>query len=83
MHSENCRQLLSLLSDYIDGELGQELCQRLEAHLAGCENCRIVIDTLRKTVYLYRVSTKDPTMPEEVRQRLYRRLDLTEFLDAE
>jgi predicted anti-sigma-YlaC factor YlaD len=83
MHDkENCRQLLNSLSDYIDGDLQQALCETIDAHMADCENCRIVVDTLRKTVYLYQTSTDVPEMPTDVKERLYRRLDLSEFIDS-
>ncbi len=49
-----CQELKAQLSDYIDGELDAEVCTELERHLAGCDNCRIVVDTLRKTILLYR-----------------------------
>ena len=80
-HSENCRDLLNSLSDYVDGSLHKELCVEIERHMSGCEDCQIVIDTLRKTVYLYQTTTEPPTMPDEVRQRLFHRLDLDAFLN--
>ena len=83
MDHENCHQLLSSLSEYVDGTLGDELCAEIERHLSGCENCRIVIDSLRKTIYLYRVTATPPCMPSEVRDRLFQRLDLDEFLRKE
>ena len=49
-----CQTLLCLLSDYVDGELSEELCRQIEMHTAECDNCRVVIDTLRKTISLYR-----------------------------
>lgn len=77
---EECRKLLNSLSDYVDGDLQSELCDEIELHMSECENCRIVVDTLRKTILLYQ-STSDPAVvPEDVRQRLYHRLDLDEFL---
>ncbi len=76
---ENCHRLLDVLSEYIDGELGGQLCLELERHLAGCENCRVVVDTLRKTVSLYHTQLPAPDMPAEVRERLYRSLDLDEY----
>ena len=42
------------LSEFIDGELQAELCAELEQHLEGCDNCRIVVNTLRKTIELYK-----------------------------
>jgi len=83
VHShEDCRQLLGMLSDYIDGELEARLCEEIEAHLADCENCRIVIDTLRKTVLLYQMPDP-PELPEDVELRLFKALDLEPYLRKE
>jgi anti-sigma factor (TIGR02949 family) len=78
---KNCHQLLGSLSEYVDGELDDELCSALEQHLEGCEDCRIVVDTLRKTVYLYHESTQDVTIPTDIRTRLYKSLNIEEFLE--
>lgn len=75
MNSGECQHLLSQLSDYVDGELSQTTCQEIERHLAGCSNCRIVVDTLRKTVTLYQLTGTEP-MPGDVQERLYKVLDL-------
>jgi predicted anti-sigma-YlaC factor YlaD len=83
MEHHNCKHLLGSLSDYIDGELGSAVCSEIEQHLQDCENCRIVVDSLRKTVYLYKVTAGTPAMPIDVRERLYKRLDLKEFIDKE
>lgn len=77
---EECRHLLGSLSDYLDGDLEQVLCDEIELHMEECENCRIVIDTLRKTIDLYQIASDPPTVPEDVRKRLFHRLDLDEFL---
>lgn len=79
MEKKECRALLGSLSDYVDGSAGDELCRELERHLADCEDCRIVVDTLKKTVYLYH-SSKETNLPVAVRERLFKRLNLDEFL---
>lgn len=76
-----CRELLGSLSDYVDGELEEALCREIEAHMAECENCRIVVDTLRKTVLLYHVLPSDP-LPEAVEQRLFKRLELEHIIPS-
>jgi predicted anti-sigma-YlaC factor YlaD len=82
MDHENCRTLLSSLSDFVDGILEDELCDEIERHMGECENCRIVVDTLRRTVSLYQATASSPELPDKVRERLYHRLDLSEFLDV-
>jgi anti-sigma factor RsiW len=79
MEKKECRALLGSLSDYVDGTAGDELCRELERHLAECEDCRIVVDTLKKTVYLYHANT-ETNLPVGVRERLFKRLNLDEFL---
>ncbi len=76
MDRQDCQHLLAALGEYIDGTLDEELCHELEKHMAECENCRIVVDTLRKTIYLYRVEAQEEKLPKEVRHRLLARLEL-------
>ena len=77
---KNCRQLLGSLSEYVDGELSEALCSELEIHMVDCEDCRIVVDTLRKTVHLYHATAEPEDIPEDIRQRLYRSLNIEEYL---
>jgi anti-sigma factor RsiW len=80
MGNANCHELLSSLSDYIDGELEPGLCAEIERHLEECDKCRVVVDSLRKTITLYHVIAESAEVPHEVRERLYRRLELGDFL---
>lgn len=77
---KNCRNLLSSLSAYVDGELSETLCEELEAHMANCEDCQIVVNTLQKTVYLYHKTAAQPEIPSDVKNRLFKRLNLDEYL---
>lgn len=78
-HREHdCRDYLGSLSDYVDGVLGEELCREIEAHMAECDNCRVVVNTLLKTVSLYR-QLPEPQMPTAVRERLFKVLKLDDF----
>jgi len=79
MVEDNCKSLLEGISDYIDGIAQDEFCRELERHLSTCENCRIVVDTMKKTIYLYQSTTKSD-MPVSVRERLFKSLDMEEFL---
>ena len=76
----HCRELLASLSEYVDGALDESLCEVIEQHMGECERCEIVIDTLRKTVELYRAISSAPPVPDDVRSRLFLRLELSDFL---
>jgi predicted anti-sigma-YlaC factor YlaD len=81
-HDENeCGRVLTHLSDYIDHKLSPELCEELEAHLAECENCRVVFDTLNKTLYLvHQLRETPPKLPEAVEYRLFAVMKLEQFI---
>ncbi len=76
----NCGALLASLSEYVDGVLGDALCKELENHIADCDDCRIVVDTLKKTIYLYHETSEKTKIPLDVRERLFHRLDLDDFI---
>jgi anti-sigma factor RsiW len=78
---KDCRKLLGSISEYVDGELSEDLCSVLEQHLMDCEDCRIVVDTLRKTVYLYRTTAKEENISSDMRQRLFKSLNIEEYLE--
>lgn len=80
--NKNCRYLLSSLSGYVDGDIDEALCQEIEKHMADCEDCKIVINTLQKTVDLYHLTADRPEIPSDVRTRLFKRLNLDEFLSG-
>ena len=67
----HCKDLLEVLSDFVDGELDESLCSDIEAHLEGCEPCRVVIDGTRKTIALFKDNLPEEyQIPPEVKDRL-------------
>ena len=81
MDTERCRHMLGDLSDYLDGEASNEICAQIERQMTDCDDCRIVVDTFRKTVLLYH-DLPQPEMPTDARVRLYRALDLELYLPS-
>lgn len=76
IHS-NCDGLLQSLSDYLDGELSEEMCREILQHLETCGDCRAVLNTTRRTIDLVRLEPETPaSLPDDVRARLFKRLDL-------
>ena len=82
MHEPKCREFFAQLSDYIDGELAASLCAELERHLDNCPNCRIVVDTTRKTVSLYR-RYGPAELPEGATERLWQAIEQSGLLPTE
>jgi predicted anti-sigma-YlaC factor YlaD len=81
MKHEHCSELLGNLAPYLDGEASKALCAEIEHHLEDCENCRVVVNTLCKTVELVR-DLPQPDLPEGALDRLYISLDLADHLGS-
>lgn len=77
---ETCSDLLSSLGEYVDGTLSPDLCSIIDHHMKDCPRCRVVVNTLKKTIELYQETDEDPSLPPEVRERLYLRLNLDDYL---
>ncbi len=82
-HSSSCQDILQRLSAYIDGDLDQTMCHEIEAHLASCPECKILLNTLKKTIYLCQVDGEQVILPDDVRKRLLTRLGLDDDVNRE
>ena len=65
-----CKDILAKLSEYIDGELDPKLCLDLEQHMKDCHPCLVFVNTLKKTITLYKYASTEP-LPKEVHIRLH------------
>jgi len=63
--SMTCRELFERLSEYVDGELSQEICEEIRHHMEGCEPCVAFAKTLKKTAETCRRLPSKP-IPSEV-----------------
>lgn len=45
----SCRQVVELMTDYLEGALSPADTARFEQHLVGCDGCRAYLAQLRKT----------------------------------
>ncbi|MCK5319099.1 MAG: zf-HC2 domain-containing protein [Anaerolineales bacterium] len=75
-----CQEFLSQVSDYLDDFVDPITCEELERHLVDCTNCRVFVDTLKKTVYLYQQREADIGLPSGVRERLFKVLSLDDLV---
>jgi len=47
-----CKEVVELVTDYIEGTLSDDIRLRLEHHLKGCEGCTNYIEQMRQTIQL-------------------------------
>jgi anti-sigma factor RsiW len=69
LHENECPDYVKDLNDYLDGTLDKSLCAEIEKHVGQCDNCRIMVDTLRQTVKLCREGKPEP-LPASLESRL-------------
>ena len=69
----NCKKVILQLTSYLDGVLDSTMRADLEQHLSQCTDCRLVVDTTRKTIQIFCNSEPVP-LPEDVRKRLHQAL---------
>lgn len=48
----SCRELVELVTDYLDGALSRRDRRRFEAHIAGCGGCTAHLAQIRRTITL-------------------------------
>ena len=54
-----CRELVELITDYLEGVLPKSEHLRFEEHLAGCTGCRNYLDQMRWTIAILGRLTED------------------------
>jgi len=66
-----CREMVELMSDYLEGALADDDRARFEQHLVLCEGCSAYLDQVRRTVLLagrLRDHSLDPTVRDRLLQ---------------
>ena len=66
---KQCREVIDLLTEYLEGGLSGDESARLEAHLALCDGCAGFLQSL-KTVRAAARTPKSETVPEDCRRAL-------------
>lgn len=70
---ERCKEIFSLLSDYLNLELPPDACRAIDDHLAGCPPCIDFVESLRSTVALcrqYNPAELPPAIAERAKSEL-------------
>ena len=64
-----CKAMFAELSDYLDEQLDDSLCEELERHMSGCGPCQAFVATLQATIEQCRRSPEDCPPPETTKLR--------------
>lgn len=64
-----CNELIEQLSEFLDPDARAQLCREIEQHLAHCHNCKLYVDSVKKTIVIAQSGTA-PTIPITVSDQL-------------
>ncbi len=60
----SCRELVELVTDYLEGALPAEEHERIDRHLEICQSCRTYVEQMRQTIELTGRLTVADVSPE-------------------
>jgi anti-sigma factor RsiW len=66
----SCRELVELVTDYLEGALCAEERLRFEEHIGRCNGCRVYLEQMRQTISLLGHLPEDALTPEAERALL-------------
>ena len=64
-----CKELVELVTEYLEGALSADERARFETHLQGCGGCRAYVEQMRQTVRALGRLTEE-AISEETKQEL-------------
>ncbi len=68
-HEIRCKQLVELITDYLEGALSPEMRRLFDAHLAECHGCTAYLEQMRQTIRLLGAVSPE-TLSVDERNRL-------------
>jgi len=67
----NCRELVELVTAYLEGDLSSGERKRFDAHLSACDGCTMYVEQMRRTIELTGTLSVDD-VPGEAEEALLR-----------
>jgi anti-sigma factor RsiW len=58
-----CRELVELVTDYLEGALPRRERRRFERHIAGCDGCTAYLEQMRVTIRTLGTISEDDVEP--------------------
>lgn len=71
-----CIRTIEQICADLGADIDSPLCQEIKKHLDECPDCCANVDSIKKTVYIYRRVMKNKNVPEDVDTRLWKVLNL-------
>ena len=69
-----CKNIYHHICENLDADINSPKCKAIKKHLDECPDCSAYLDSLKKTIVLYRRET-GPTVALSVHNRLWKNID--------
>ena len=69
-HIGSCKEMYRHMCENLDNELDSAACREIRKHIENCENCSALLDSLKKTVFLYK-NYPIPEVPPAAHKELF------------
>lgn len=70
LFNETCADVYRHLCENLDAQFASEECKRIREHIEQCSNCHALLDSLKKTIYLYKHESV-PALPKKICKKLF------------
>lgn len=70
-----CKSVYEYICENLDADMNSPRCRKIKKHLEECPDCTAYLDSLKKTIILYRAE-KGPRLSSSAHKRLFKILDL-------
>ena len=67
----SCRELVELVTAYLEGDLSSGERKRFDAHLSACDGCTMYVEQMRRTIELTGTLNVED-VPQEAEEALLR-----------
>ncbi len=61
----SCKEVVGLVTDYLEQALLPQTQEQLEAHLADCPGCTTYVQQIQQTISMLRMLAEEPMFPEQ------------------
>lgn len=66
-----CDEVYLHICDHLDEDIASPRCRQIKRHLDDCPNCSAYLDSLKRTIVLYR-ALPEPNVPAGTHRELFR-----------
>ena len=65
-----CKEIVELVTDYLEQTLVSEMRARFEEHVTECPGCQTYIEQVQQTISMLHRLAEEPTLPESKEELL-------------